>query len=145
MRVIARGRRNWVLAAALLLPITSGAEKPEDKGNAGAKALEHRSERAVERSNSQWQESATRAEERAEQMREEAESSRDEAAKPGKKAQKEAKKAEQQVRKKGKKSSEEADDYAEPSAKQPRGEAVGFWGRWFGGQSEDNESDKASD
>jgi hypothetical protein len=145
MSVIVRGKRYLVLAAALLLPITSGAEKPEDKGNAGGKALEHRSERAVERANSQQQEDATRGEDRAEEVREKAESSGDEAAKPGKKAKKEAKKAEQQVKVKGKKSSEEADDYAEPSAKQPRGEAVGFWERWFGGRSEDNQSDKASD
>ncbi len=39
------------------------------KGKAGGAAVEHRSERAAERSNAQWSEGATRGQDRADQVR----------------------------------------------------------------------------
>ena len=85
------------IALVLLLPAVAGAEKPEGKGQPGGKALEHRSELAAERANSQWEETATQGKERADEVREEAEGQvdrvrgkKDETNKAAKDAEKEA-------------------------------------------------------
>ena len=57
-----------LLAACLLIPTIASSEKPE-KGKAGGNAKDHRSERAEERSNAQWQEGATRGQDRADEVR----------------------------------------------------------------------------
>jgi hypothetical protein len=68
MRLKTRIMSSSLLAACLLLPVVASAEKPE-KGNAGGKSADHRSERGVERSNTQWQEDSKRGQDRANEVR----------------------------------------------------------------------------
>ena len=68
MKMNARIVSFSLLAACLFLPSLASSEKP-GKGSGGGKAVEHRSNRAAERSNAQWQEGASLSQDRANEVR----------------------------------------------------------------------------
>jgi hypothetical protein len=60
----------FAIAAALaLLPASGLADSHEKKSQAGGKAAEHRSERAAERSNAQWDTDSTKGPDRAAEVK----------------------------------------------------------------------------
>lgn len=146
------------LGMALSVSLAASAEKPTDK--AGGKSLENQSQKAAERANSQWQEDATRGQARADQVRKHAEEATEDATDASEKAGKQAKDAEKRAKKEARGLAKDDDDHGDhqeslsdradvktkeaqgridESAKQPRGKARGFWGRWFGGDEEAEE------
>jgi hypothetical protein len=144
-----------VIAAGLLLAMAASAEKPEKSSPAGGKAEEHRSERAAERANSQWQEDATRGQDRAAEVEKRAEDHDEDDGVGDPRDRKRAKdkdrdshpevddphegSARDRDGKAGGRSAVDRKSSGEPDtdemgrAKQPKGEARGFWQRLFGG------------
>jgi transcription termination factor Rho len=142
-----------LLAACLFLPGVASSEKPE-KGNRGGKAMDHRSERAEERSNAQWQEDATRGRGRAdeggsrnddidepEKARDEREKKRDKKHADGDKGAKGDKGSESNNDREGRREEDRDDDESAEAAderedaRKGREETKkrGFWQRTFGG------------
>jgi hypothetical protein len=174
MAKITRYFSGVVLAAGLLIPAVAVSKDHEEKSRAGGAAAEHRSERAAERSNAQWQDDAKRGQDWAEEMldkgkakagkgSEESDEEAEEASKGSEgndeeteeagKGSEETDEDSAKAEKKGKDRAEEgkakagkaSEETGEGSGKQPEGRAKGFWQRWFGFGADDNEEEEESD
>jgi hypothetical protein len=139
-----------LLTASLLVPALATAQKPEDEPRGGGKAAEHRSDRAAERSNAQWQEEAKRGQDRAAEVREkdgdrdESEQDGDERSERGEKREKKRKEhsegdegreaAEDPQRERSETRERAAGDRseAERGTRRKGEDSRGFWQRWFG-------------